>query len=555
MIDAPDNEGRPGRRDFIARAAAVIAAATIAPRDAGAHVAPPQSDSPPAAASANAFEFEEVDLTELKEGMAAGKWTSRSLVSGYLDRIAQIDRNGPTINSVLEVNPDALEIADELDAEYSVRGPRGPLHGIPILVKDNVGTADKMHTSAGSLALAHSIAPRDAFIVERLRAAGCVILGKSNMSEWSNARGRAAIGGWSGRGRLTRNPYALDRSPGGSSSGTAAAVSANLVAAAVGTETMGSIMSPAALSGIVGLKPTVGLVSRAGIIPVSYTQDSAGPMCRSVRDAAIMLNALAGMDPRDPATSSAGGKIARDYTAFLDPAGLKGARIGVARSLFGVSYLSDRIVERGLEAIKAAGAKIVDPADIETANAIWPFDAEVLAHELKASLNEYLASLGPSAPVKSLAELIAFNDANSDREMRWFGQETFVYAEHAGPLTSPAYQQALAMTRRLSRDQGIDATLAKHSLDAIIAPTQSPAWLIDLLLGDNGELGSFVTSCAAGYPTITVPAGDVAGLPVGLMFMGAAWSEPKLIRYAFAFEQLVQARRPPLFLRSVDVRP
>lgn len=501
------------------------------------------------------FEFDEISLTELTEGMDTGRWTSRSIVDAYLDRIQEIDRAGPKINSVLETNPDARAIADALDAERKVKGPRSRLHGIPVLVKDSIGTADRMHTSAGSLALAKSIAPHDATLVEKLRAAGCVILGKSNMSEWANARGRSSVGGWSARGRLTRNPYVLDRSSGGSSSGTAAAVSANLAPVGIAAETMGSMMTPASMCGVVAFKPTVGLVSRAGIIPVSITQDSAGPMARTVRDAAIVLSAIAGPDPRDPMTADATAHAVADYVTSLDPRGLAGARIGVARNLFGVSLVADRVIERALGALTEAGATLVDPVVVENAEAVWTFDSEVLSYELKASLDEYLASLGPASPVKSLADLIAFNLANSDREMPWFGQETFLYAQRKGPLTSPGYRTALATVRTLAREQGIDATIAQHRLDALIAPTQSPAWLIDVLLGDNSALGAYVPAAAAGYPSVTVPAGDVSGLPVGMLFFGPAWSDAKLLRYAFAFEQSMQARRPPTFLPSIEVRP
>jgi amidase len=499
--------------------------------------------------------LDEVTLSELAEGMANGRWTARSIVATYLDVIERVDRGGPSLYSVLEVNPDALSIAQALDDERRTRGPRGPLHGVPVLVKDNIGTADRMHTSAGSFALAQSIAPRDAFVVQRLRAAGAVILGKANMSEWANARGRGSIGGWSGRGRLTHNPYALDRSAGGSSSGTAAAVSANLTAVALGTETMGSIVSPSALCGVVGMKPTVGLVSRAGIIPVSYTQDTAGPMGRTVRDVAALLNVIAGPDPADRSTTQPDRRAVTDFTAALDPNGLRGARIGVARNLFGTSLLADRIAERALEALRGAGAVLVDPADIETAAGIWTFDAEVLSFELKASLNEYLASLGPDSPVKSLADVIAFNLRNSDRELAWFGQETFEYAQTRGPLTSPDYVNALRLVRQLARTDGIDRTLATHRLDAIVAPTQSPAWLSDVLLGDNTMLGSFVAPAAAGYPSISVPAGDVAGLPVGLLFFGGAGSDATLLKLAYAFEQRVNARRMPSFLPSITARP
>ncbi|MGQ0701799.1 MAG: amidase, partial [Gemmatimonadales bacterium] len=500
-------------------------------------------------------QVEEVTISELADGMETGRWTAHSLVSGYLARIDAVDRQGPALNTILELNPDAVKIAAELDEERRTEGPRSRLHGIPILLKDNIGTADGMHTSAGSLALAESFAPHDAAVVERLRAAGCLIIGKTNMSEWANARGRASIGGWSGRGRFTKNPYALDRSPGGSSSGAAASVSASLAAAAIGTETMGSIVSPSSICGIVGLKPTVGLASRRGIIPVSLTQDTPGPMCRTVRDAAILLSVIAGPDPQDPATAPAAEKGANDYTSFLDPNGLKGARIGVARNLFGTSLTADRVAEKALALMRSAGAVLVDPADVESAEAIWPFDAEVLAYELKEALNQYLRGLGSKAPVRSLEELIAFNNRNSDRELQWFGQETFIYAQSKGPLTSDEYQKTLALVRQLSRDQGIDATIAKHKLDAIVAPTQSPAWLIDPLLGDNTLLGSFVPAAAAGYPSLTVPAGDVAGLPVGLLFMGTAWSEGTLLKLGFAFEQLAHARRPPTFVPSLSVKP
>jgi amidase len=502
-----------------------------------------------------ALELAEATFSDLADGMASGRLTSRQIVDAYLARIEAIDRTGPSINAILELNPDATRIADALDVERTERGPRSPLHGIPILVKDDIGTADRMHTSAGSLALASSIAPRDAFVVEKLRDAGCVILGKANMSEWANARGRSSVGGWSGRGRLTHNPYVLDRSAGGSSSGTAAAVSANLAPAALGTETMGSIISPASLCGVVGVKPTVGLVSRAGTIPVSITQDTVGPVCRTVRDAAMLLSAISGPDPRDPATSAIPSGLDRNYTKALDPTSLKGARIGVARNLFGGSAVADRVANRAIEAIRGAGAVIVDNANIETAEAIWTFDSEVLSFEIKATLNAYLASLGPSSPVRSLTDLIEFDNRNVDREMEWFGQETFLYAQSKGSIDSPEYAATLATVRKLARDQGIDATLAKHNVEALVAPAQSPAWITDVLLGDNNNVATYTTSAAAGYPSLTVPAGDVSGLPVGLLFMGAAWSEARLLGLAFAFEQLVQARRTPEFLATIQVRP
>jgi len=531
------------RRSFIGRTSTAAAFSLASGRAAG--------DGHPTYAN----ELEEVSLSELAEGLANSRMTSRSLVTSYFDSIERIDRRGPAINSILELNPDALAIADRLDEERRTRGPRSRLHGIPVLIKDNIGTADRMHTSAGSLALAESIAPRDAFIVERLRAAGMIILGKGNMTEWANARGRNALGGWSGRGRLTRNPYALDRSAGGSSSGMGAAVSASLAPVAIGTETIGSIVSPAAMCGIVGLKPTVGLVSRAGIIPVSYSQDTAGPMGRSVRDVAMLLNVIAAPDPADPYTTRERGPAVADYTASLDPGGLRGARIGVARNLFGHSLLADRVAERALESLRAAGAVLVDPVNIETYEAIWGFCIEVLSYELKASLNEYLASLGPNAPVRSLADIIAFNLRHSDRELAWFGQETFEYAQSKGPLTSREYTTALTMMHRLTRNEGIDQAITANRLDAIVAPTQSPAWLSDILLGDNTLLGSFLPAAAAGYPSISVPAGDVVGLPVGLLFFGRAWSEATLLRLAYAFEQRTRARRVPTFQVSITPRP
>jgi len=549
----PSGANPVNRRQFLGTAASAATALALPWSAAGADSLPfARSEAP---TEPPELALLEVSFSELAEGMDTGRWTSRSIVEQYLAAIDRYDRRGPALNTILEVNPEALELADALDEERRTKGKRSELHGIPILVKDNIGTADRMHTSAGSLALADSYAPRDAYVVERLRAAGCIILGKSNMSEWANARGRGSIGGWSGRGRLTRNPYALDRSAGGSSSGTAAAVSANLAPAAIGTETMGSIVTPSALCGIVGLKPTVGLVSRAGIIPVSYTQDTPGPMCRTVRDAAMLLSAIAGPDPRDKATTEGSIRRSADYTTFLKPDGLRGARIGVARNLFGDSLVADRVIERAIETMRAAGAVIIDPVTVENAEAIWGFDAEVLSFELKASLNEYLASLGPKSPVKSLRDLIAYNERHSDQEMVWFGQESFLYAESKGPLDSMEYIEALGTVRQLSRQLGLDATLSTHRLDAIVAPTTSPAWLADMLLGDNAALGAFVPSAAAGYPSITVPAGDVMGLPVGMLFMGPAWSEGTLLTLAYGFEQEVRARRAPTFLPSLPLRP
>lgn len=557
-MNAPVGDGMD-RRTFLGRAATALAVTSAAAAaEAVATAAAAETVFPPvgrSGARAKVAPPEEATLTELAEALDTGRTTSRALVAACLARIDAIDRSGPAINSIIELNPDALAEAVALDEERATRGRRSRLHGIPIVVKDSIDTAGRMRTSAGSLALADYVAPRDAAVVEKLRAAGCVILGKTNMSEWSNARGNGAIAGWSARGGLTRNPYALDRSAGGSSSGSAAAVAADLVPAALGVETLGSIVSPSAMCGVVGVKPTVGLASRRGIIPVSLTQDTPGPMCRTVRDAAIMLSAIAGPDPRDPATAAAAGHLHDDYTTFLDADGLKGARIGIARNLFGGSFGADRVASRAIALLRAGGAVVVDPVSVEGAEAITAFDGEVIAHELKAGLARYFEEAGSAAPVKSLADLIAFNQRNSDSELKWFGQETFLYAQTRGPLSSAAYTGALQMVQRFARDEGIDATLTNHRLDAIVAPTQSPAWIVDMLLGDNTWSGGFTPAAVAGYPSITVPAGDVSNLPVGLLFMGARWSEPVLFRLAYAFEQIAQARRPPEFVPELRIRP
>jgi amidase len=504
-------------------------------------------------AVATAFELEEMSVAELQDAMASGRYTSRQLVERYLERIDEIDRNGSTLRSIIEVNPDARRIAGELDAERRQRGPRGPLHGVPIVIKDNIDTADRMTTTAGSLALEGTIAPRDAFVVERLRAAGAVILAKTNLSEWANVRSMKSSSGWSARGGQVKNPYALDRSPCGSSSGSGVAVSANLAAAAIGTETDGSIVCPAAANGIVGIKPTVGLISRAGIIPISHTQDTAGPMARTVRDAAILLTAMTGLDPRDPATASARVRIP-DYAAGLDAGALKGARIGVSRKRhFGYSPETDRLIESAIEAIKAQGAVVVDPVEIPTVDRIDQCELELLLYEFKADLNAYLASRGPSVPVKTLADVIAFNQREKAREMPFFGQEIFEQAEKKGPLTSNEYRTHLANCRRWAGAEGIDAVINKHTLDALIAPTGSPAWPIDLVNGDHFLGASSSAAAVAGYPNITVPAGQVWGLPVGISFFGAAWSEATLIRLAYAFEQTTRHRRVPKLLPSIEL--
>ena len=506
------------------------------------------------AAPQSAFELEEATVPELQARMKSGEFTARSLAQKYLGRIDEIDKRGPAINAVIELNPDALSIAEALDKERRAKGPRGPLHGIPVLIKDNIDTADRMMTTAGSLALVGSIAPRDAFVVERLRAAGAVILGKTNLSEWANFRSSHSTSGWSGRGGQTRNPYALDRNPCGSSSGSGAAAAANLCALAVGTETDGSITCPSSMNGLVGIKPTLGLVSRSGIIPIAHSQDTAGPMARSVTDVAILLGAMAGVDANDPVTKESAGKAKPDYTKFLDPNGLRGARIGVARKFFGFSEAVDKLMSEALEVMKHLGAEIIDPADIPTMGKFGDAENDVLQFEFKADLNAYLERLGPKAPVHSLKEIIDFNERNAKREMPYFGQDVMIKSQARGPLTSPAYAKALKTCRDLARKQGIDAVMAQHKLDALVAPTAGPAPLLDLPCGDHTSGGDITSPPAvAGYPHITVPAGYIFGLPVGLSFVGGAYTEPVLIRLAYAFEHGTKHRRAPKFLPSVDL--
>jgi len=549
------------RRSFLRTTLVGGAAATLTPLyaalGAARAVASAKPTEPRAVAAAGEtstirpFELDEITISALQDGMKSGKFTARSLVEKYSARIGEIDKTGPAINSVIELNPDALSIAEALDQERKAKGPRGPLHGIPVFIKDNIDTADRMMTTAGSLALVGSKPAKDSFVAQQLRRAGAVILGKTNLSEWANIRSSHSTSGWSGRGGLTRNPYAVDRNPCGSSSGSGAGVSANLCAAAIGTETDGSIVCPSSSNGIAGIKPTVGLVSRSGIIPISHSQDGAGPMCRTVRDAAILLGALTGADSNDPATAASQGKAFTDYSRFCDPNGLKGARIGVARKYFGFNDAVDSLMEHALDAMKKQGATLVDPADVETLGKFDESELLVFMYELKADLNTYLANLGPDAPVHTLKEIIDFNDRNRQKEMPYFGQDLLIKAEAKGPLTEKAYLDALEKNHQFARIDGIDATMDKYHLDAIVAPTGGPAWITDLINGDHVAGGSSNAAAVAGYPNLNVTAGFISGLPVGLSFFGRAWSEPALIRLAFSFEQTVMARQAPRFLSTV----
>lgn len=537
------------RRDFIrngALSAAVIAGAKPAHASPAATRAEEDEIASP-------FELEEKTIADLQKMMSSGEMSSRQITLRYLARIEQLNKRGPVLRAVIETNPDALAIAAALDAERKAKGPRGPMHGIPVLLKDNIDTHDRMTTTAGSLALEGSIPLRDSFIARRLRAAGAVLLGKTNLSEWANFRSSHASSGWSGRGGQARNPYVLDRNPCGSSSGSGAAVAANLCAVAVGTETDGSVVCPSSANGIVGIKPTLGLLSRSGIIPIAHSQDTAGPMTRTVRDAAILLGAMTGEDPDDSATAGSSAHSAADYTKFLDVNGLRGARIGVVRAKYsGFNEPTDRLVTEAIDVMKKNGAVIVDPADIPTAGKFDDSEFDVLLYEFKADLNKYLASLGPNAPVKSLKEIIDFNEKHKDREMPWFGQDIMLKAQEKGPLTEKKYLDALAQDQLMSRAQGIDAVMDQHKLDALIAPTGGPAWPTDLLNGDHYVGGYSTPSAVAGYPNINVPIGFASGLPVGLSIFGRAWSEPVLLRIAYSYEQASRMRRTPKFIPTLS---
>jgi amidase len=501
------------------------------------------------------FELHEATVADLQEAMDSGRLTARSITQAYLERIEALDKQGPELRSIIETNPDALSLAEELDAERSADGPRGPLHGIPVAIKDNIDTHDRMTTTAGSLALEGSIPPQDSFIAQKLREAGAIILAKANMSEWAYWRGFRASSGWSARGGQCRNPYALDRTPCGSSSGSGVAAAANMAALTIGTETGGSIMCPSSINGVVGIKPTVGLWSRSGVIPISHSQDTAGPMTRTLRDAAILLGAVTGIDSRDEATAASEGNFHEDYTEFLDPGGLEGARIGVARNFPGFNEHVLALFGDAIQAMRDGGAEIIDPANVPNVDNEGVFaemPTRVLNYEFKAGINAYLASLGPNAPVKNLEELIEFNETNREREMPFFGQERLLASQATGGLTDEAYLTAVRTIQRLTREEGIDALMDEHNLDVIVAPTTGPGWLIDHINGDRFD-GGFSASPAAiaGYPDISVPMGFVSGLPVGISFFGRKWSEPALLRIAYGFEQVTKHRQPPKLLRTV----
>ena len=535
------------RRDFLAAGVALTASARAR------QVVPWFTQTPPLIGAADALD--DLTIATAQAEIAAGRLTSRALTEHYLMRIRTLDADGPRVNSVIEINPDALALADAADSERGSGRTFGPLHGMPILLKDNIDTGDRMSTTAGSLALADNRARRDAAVAARLRTAGAVILGKTNLSEWANFRSSHSSSGWSGRGGQTKNPHVLDRSPCGSSSGSGAAVAADFCIAAVGTETDGSVICPASLNGIVGLKPTVGLVSRTGIIPISASQDTAGPMARTVRDAAVLLNGMIGRDPADSATRGVPGASPTDYTRTLDQDGLKGMRIGVARNYFGFDSRVDALMEDAIRLMRDRGAVIVDNANVPNADKYGAEETDVLQYEFKAGLNAYLGALPASIPVHSLAELILWNEKNHDRELQWFGQETFTAAQKRGPLSSQAYRRARETCVRLSRREGIDAVLRRTRCDVLVGPTGGPAWTIDLVAGDHFAGGVSSAPAVAGYPHLTVPAGHVAGLPIGISFFAGAWSEAQLLRAGFAFEQATNHRARPAFLPTVAATP
>ena len=505
---------------------------------------PQQEERPPAGAAD--FKLSELDIAQIQQGYKDGTFTVKEVVELYLDRIEAIDKNGPALNSIIQLNPDAVRMAEELDKRMSDGFKSKPLFGIPVVLKDNIDTHDKMTTTAGSRALINSYPLKDSYVARQLREAGAVILGKANLSEWANFRGRLSTSGWSGAGGLTKNPYILDRNPCGSSSGSGVAVSANLTVLAIGTETNGSIVCPSQANGIVGIKPTVGLISRSGIIPISFTQDTPGPMARTVRDAAICLGALVGIDTTDEKTLASGGKYHHDYTQFLKQDGLRGKRIGLYTAPLGRHFKVDVLMEQAVDFIKSQGAEVIEVPEIGSPDA-GSNSFQVMLYEYKDGLNKYFQSLGPEAPVKNIEELVAFNNADSI-ELRYFNQSYLELAMEKGDLSSAEYQQALVNMLKGSREEGIDKVMARHNLDAIIAPTGGPAWKTDLINGDNGKVGSSSPAARAGYPNITVPMGFIDELPVGISFFGKAWSEPVLLEIAYAYESGTKHRRAPEFL-------
>jgi amidase len=520
-------------------------AALVGGTSTGCRVTVPPTRSSTALAP---FALEELSVGQLRRGLQRGEFTAQSLTRAYLDRIAAVDRQGPGLNAIIEMNPEALAQAKSLDAERQAKGPRGPWHGIPVWLKDNIDTGDGMTTTAGSLALEGSRASQDAIIAARLRAAGAVFLGKTNLSEWANFRGSRSISGWSGRGGQTRNPYCLTHNPSGSSSGSAVAVSASLGAVAVGTETNGSIVSPASYCGIVGIKPTVGLVSRRGIIPISASQDTAGPMARTVADAAALLSVLAGPDGDDGGSSRNGAfKGESDYEQFLRADALAQARLGVPRSLFRLHRQVDPVFARVLDLLRQAGAELVEDLELPSRQDLGGADYQVMLFEFKAGLDAYFRTL-PRSSIRSVADVIAFNEAHRERELKYFGQETMIAAQAKGPLSSAEYVTARERCRNWS--QRLGALFTEQRLDAIVAPTTGPAHVTDFVHGDRGLGGCSTYAAVAGFPHITVPCGDVLGLPVGFSFFGPAWSEPRLIALAHAFEQLRGPRQRPMFAGS-----
>ncbi len=517
---------------------------------AASALTPTRSETAASDVTPEPFELDEWTFADLQSAMAEGRLTSEAITRAYLERVEATNHQGPDLHAVIEINPDAEAIAAALDEERAAGSVRGPLHGVPIFLKDNIATHDRTTTTAGSVALEGSRPERDAFVAARLREAGGVLLGKANLSEWANIRSERSSSGWSARGGQTRNPYVLDRNPCGSSSGSGVAVAANLCAAAIGTETNGSVVCPSSANGIVGIKPSIGLVGRSGIVPIAHSQDTAGPMARTVTDAALMLAAIVGPDPRDPVTSEGAVPRRVDYAAALDRGALRGARIGVARNYFGFHEKVDALMEAALEAMRAEGAEVIDELELDLSE-LRGKSLAILLYELKADLDAYLSDPAMNAPVRSLAEVIEFNERHRDRELPFFEQELFLQAQEKGDLSSEEYLEALAACHRLTREEGIDRLIGEHRLDAIVAPTGGPAWPIDLVNGDHFGGGSSSPAAISGYANITVPAGRVFGLPVGISIFGPAFSEPRLIGLAYAFEQATSRRRPPTFLPSL----